>query len=110
MAKGRNLYGLLNLKTFIIMKNLKTLFVIVLLFVTYLTFGNNEPKETIKTLFGTEMQQNEVIQVTYQNVSFYVAIGSPIAELYKKDNFKFQIFMALHLDNYKNENKTFLNS
>jgi len=93
------------------MKNLKTLFVIVLLFVTYLTFGNNEPKkETVKTLFGTEMQQNEVIQVTYQNVSFYVAICSPIAELYKKDNFKFQIFMALHLDNYKNENKTFLNS
>lgn len=92
---------------------MKTKFLFIALFVTCLSFANNEPKptkETVKTLFGTEMKQNEVILVTYQNVAFYVAIGSPIAELYKNDHFKFQVFMSLHLNDYKNENKIFLNS
>src|SRR5690606_14272498 len=114
-----NTKNTINLKTFIIMKtqnrqfNLIVLLTILFFFFNLAMFASNEPKptnETVKTLFGTEMSQNEVVKVTYQNVSFYVAIGSPIANLYKNDYFKFQVFMSLHLDDYKNENKIFLNS
>lgn len=90
---------------------MKTLFLSIALLIASLTFASGEnPTKTVKTLFGTEMSQNEVVLLTYQNVAFYVAIGSPIAKLYKNDHFKFEVFMSLHLNDYKNENKIFLNS
>lgn len=91
--------------------NLIVILTVLFFFFNVVMFASGEnPTKTVKTLFGTEMQIQNVTLCKYKNVAFYVAIGSPIDNLYRNDHFKFEVFMSLHLNDYKNENKIFLNS
>lgn len=92
---------------------MKKVTIITALLITSLNFATVEPTRdtprTARTLFGTEMNINDLVYLTYENVSFYVAKKSGIAKLHREDKVQFDILMNLTLDNYKDEYKHFNN-
>lgn len=54
-----------------------------------------------KTLFGNSYNIENLVELEYNNVFFYVVKDSPIHKIYKENRFKYQVFMAIEFERYE---------
>lgn len=82
------------------------------LLVSSLALSQNKDQgaKQAKTLFGNTYDIEELVELEYNNVFFYVVKDSPIHKIYKEDHFKYQIFMAIEFERYAVNKKTIIAS